>query len=63
MATIPFLGCILTDEGFPKQKSFLMLELGGGGVSYGSTLEDLDSGPVCSYTDLLVSNEFHIELN
>lgn len=58
-----FLGCILTDEGFPKQRSFLMLEFGGVGVSYGSAPEDLDFGPPFSHTDLLDINEFHTELS
>lgn len=63
MSTILFLGCILTDEGIPKQKSFLMLELEGAGTSYRGAPGDLDLGPGFSHTDLLDIHEFQIELN
>lgn len=62
MATILILGCILTDEAFPKQKSFLMTWRVAG-MSYGSDPKDLDFDPVLSDTDILDISEVHIELN
>lgn len=56
MVTILFLGCILTNEGFPKQKSSFTLEFGGrkrliGGLqnTCGSqSFENMDLGSVFS---------------